>query len=152
MLDLLEQGAIPPVKSPVQQGQFTAAQAQSLKQAVASLRRTGTLPAGMPRELPGNQFQFPTPLLELAQIDRYDPATVAAKLPAQQRSCSPAATPTPRSAAPRKTTSPQAWRKPRRGSTTYTSTGLTTSSRRTSPGSRRPTTRHFRSPPSCGPR
>ena len=36
----------------------------------------------MARELPGNQFQFPTPLLELAQIDRYDPAAVAAKLPA----------------------------------------------------------------------
>ena len=82
ILDLLEQGPIPPVHSLVQQGQFTAAQAQSLKQAVASLRRTGTLPAGMPRELPGNQFQFPTPLLELAQIDRYDPAAVAAKLPA----------------------------------------------------------------------
>ena len=63
---------------------MTAAQAHSLQQelarAVASLRRTGTLPPGMPRELPG--FVFATPLLEFAQIDRYDPAAVAAKLPA----------------------------------------------------------------------
>ena len=63
---------------------MTPAQARSLQQelarAVASLRRTGTLPAGMPRVLPG--FVFPTPLLEFAQIDRYDPAAVAAKLPA----------------------------------------------------------------------
>ena len=34
----------------------------------------------MPRELPG--FVFATPLLEFAQIDRYDPAAVAARLPA----------------------------------------------------------------------
>jgi hypothetical protein len=86
MLDLLEQGPIPipPVTGAAQQGQMTAAQARSLQQAlaraVASLRRTGTLPPGMPRELPG--FVFPTPLLEFAQIDRYDPAAVAARLPA----------------------------------------------------------------------
>jgi uncharacterized protein len=86
MLDLLEQGPIPapPVTGAAQQGQMTAAQALSLRQelarAVASLRRNGTLPPGMPRELPG--FVFPTPLLEFAQIDRYDPAAVAARLPA----------------------------------------------------------------------
>ena len=65
---------------------MTAAQTRSLRQelarAVASLRRTGTLPPGMPRELVAGGFIFPTPLLEFAQIDRYDPAAVAAELPA----------------------------------------------------------------------
>ena len=65
---------------------MTAAQARSLQQelarAVTSLRRTGTLPPGTPRELVPGGFVWPTPLLELAQIDRYDPAAVAAKLPA----------------------------------------------------------------------
>jgi uncharacterized protein len=87
ILDLLEQGAIPPVTSPAEQGQMTAAQARTLQQelarAVASLRRTGTLPPGMPRELTVGGFIFPTPLTEFAQIDRYDPAAVAARLPAQ---------------------------------------------------------------------
>ena len=88
MLDLLQQGPIPApqVTGAAQQGQMTAAQARSLRQelarAVTSLRRTGTLPPGMPRELVAGGFIFPTPLLEFAQIDRYDPAAVAAKLPA----------------------------------------------------------------------
>ena len=69
----------------VQQGQISAAQAQGLQQAlaraIASLRRTGTLPAGLPDGLAGTFNGNGTPL-ELSQIDRYDPATVAAKLPA----------------------------------------------------------------------
>jgi alpha-beta hydrolase superfamily lysophospholipase len=86
ILDLLQQGPIPApqVTGAAQQNQMTAAQVRSLQQAVAravtSLRRTGTLPPGVPRELPW--FVFPTPLLEFAQIDRYDPAAVAATLPA----------------------------------------------------------------------
>jgi uncharacterized protein len=88
MLDLVQQGPIPApqVTGAAQQGQMTAAQARSLQQqvtrAVASLRATGTLPPGTPRELVKGGFVWPTPLLELAQIDRYDPAAVAAKLPA----------------------------------------------------------------------
>ena len=88
MLDLLQQGPIPApqVTGAAQRSQMTPAQARSLQQelarAVASLRRTGTLPAGMPRELVAGGFIFPTPLLEFAQIDRYDPAAVAARLPA----------------------------------------------------------------------
>jgi dienelactone hydrolase len=87
MLDLLQQGPIPPpqVTGSAQQAQLTPAQARSLQQALAravtSLRRIGTLPPGMPRELVAGGFIFPTPLLEFAQIDRYDPAAVAARLP-----------------------------------------------------------------------
>jgi pimeloyl-ACP methyl ester carboxylesterase len=55
---------------------------QSLERAVTSLRRTGRLPGGLPAEVT-NGFN-PTgwgTQLELSQIDRYDPATLAAKLP-----------------------------------------------------------------------
>ena len=48
---------------------------------VASLRRTGALPPGMQPGV-GLAYTFQRPLLELTQIDRYDPAAVAAQLPA----------------------------------------------------------------------
>ena len=84
-LDLLGQSTVASIASLVQQGQITAAQAQNLKQAlaraIASLRRTSTLPAGLPVGLAGTFNGNGTPL-ELSQIDRYDPAAVAAKLPA----------------------------------------------------------------------
>jgi predicted esterase len=84
-LDLLEQSSIAAIASLVQQGQIKAAQAhslgQALTQAVTSLRRTGTLPAGLPGGVAGT-FHGNGTLLELTQIDRYDPAAVAAKLPA----------------------------------------------------------------------
>jgi hypothetical protein len=85
-LDLLEQSSIASIASLVQQGQIKAAQAHSLEQAltraVTSLRRTGTLPAGLPGGVAGT-FRGNGTLLELTQIDRYDPAVVAAKLPAR---------------------------------------------------------------------
>ena len=84
-LDLIQQDSIASLTREVQQGQITAAQAQSLQQAlaraIASLRRTGTLPVGLPDGLAGT-FNDNGTLLELSQIDRYDPAAVAAKLPA----------------------------------------------------------------------
>ena len=84
-LDLLGQSSLASLASLVQQGQIKAAQAQSLTQAltraVTSLRRTGTLPAGLPGGVAGTFTGNGTPL-ELAQIDRYDPAVVAAQLPA----------------------------------------------------------------------
>ena len=84
-LDLIQQSSIASLTRDVQQGQITAAQAQSLQQALAraitSLRRTGTLPAGLADGLAGT-FNDNGTLLELSQIDRYDPAAVAAKLPA----------------------------------------------------------------------
>jgi len=82
-LDLIEQSTITSLTREVQNGQITAAQARSLEQAlaraIASLRRTGTLPPGLPSGVAGT---FQRPLLEAAQIDRYDPAAVAATLPA----------------------------------------------------------------------
>src|SRR5271166_1883966 len=82
-LDLIEQSTITSLTREVQNGQITAAQARSLEQAlaraIASLRRTGTLPPGLPSGVAGT---FQRPLLEAVQIDRYDPAAVAAKLPA----------------------------------------------------------------------
>jgi dienelactone hydrolase len=84
-LDLLEQTTIASLVSLAQQGQMTAAQAHRLQQAfaraVTSLRRTGTLPPGLPDGLAATFHSNGTPL-ELAQIDRYDPAAIAAKLPA----------------------------------------------------------------------
>ncbi len=84
-LDLIEQSSVASLTREVQQGQITAAQAQSLQQAlaraIASLRRTGTLPTNLPDGLAGT-FTGSGTLLELSQIDRYDPAAVAAKLPA----------------------------------------------------------------------
>jgi pimeloyl-ACP methyl ester carboxylesterase len=84
-LDLLGQFSIASLTLAVQNGQITAAQAQSLERALAravtSLRRTGTLPADLPDGVAGTFTDNGTPL-ELAQIDRYDPAAVAAKLPA----------------------------------------------------------------------
>ena len=83
-LDLIQQDSIASLTREVQQGQITAAQAQSLQQAlaraIASLRRTGTLPAGLPDGLAGT-FTGNGTLLELSQIDRYDPGAVAARLP-----------------------------------------------------------------------
>ena len=82
-LDLIEQSTITSLTREVQNGQITASQARSLEQAlaraVASLRRTGTLPPSLPSGVAGT---FQRPLLEAAQIDRYDPAAVAATLPA----------------------------------------------------------------------
>ena len=75
------------VMVPVHNGQFTAAQAHRLQQAItraiASLRHTGTLPPGLPAGVAGtfNRDGMGTQL-ELSQIDRYDPAALAAKLPA----------------------------------------------------------------------
>ena len=84
-LNLLGQSSIASIASLVQQGQIKAAQAQSLRQAltqaITSLRRTSTLPAGLPDGVAGTFNGNGTPL-ELAQIDRYDPAAVAAQLPA----------------------------------------------------------------------
>jgi predicted esterase len=83
-LDLLGQSTIASIASLAQQGQITAAQAQNLKQAlaraIASLRRTGTLPARLPDGLPGTFSNNGTPL-ELAQIDRYDPAAGRRQVP-----------------------------------------------------------------------
>jgi pimeloyl-ACP methyl ester carboxylesterase len=84
-LDLVEQSTIASDTVAIPQGYETAAQARSQEQAVArmvaSLRRTGTLPPGMsPGVGPARVFQ--QPLREAVQIDRYDPAAVAAKLPA----------------------------------------------------------------------
>jgi uncharacterized protein len=55
---------------------------ESLERAVASLRRTGRLPSGLPASVANsfNARDYGTPL-ELSQIDRYDPATLAAKIP-----------------------------------------------------------------------
>ena len=56
----------------------------ALARAIASIRRTGTLPSGLPAEVV-NSF---TPsgsgtYLEVSQLDRYDPAALAAKLAPQ---------------------------------------------------------------------
>jgi len=79
-LDLIEQSVFASIES-----QYTGAQARSMEQAVtrmiASLRRNGTLPPGMSPGVGLAQI-FQQPLREAAQIDRYDPAAVAAKLPA----------------------------------------------------------------------
>ncbi len=84
-LDLLTQTSRASLTLAVQNGQLTAAQAHSLQQALAravtSLRHTGTLPPGLPDGVAATFHGNGTPL-ELAQIDRYDPAVVAAKLPA----------------------------------------------------------------------
>jgi len=84
-LDLVEQSTIASDAVAIQQGDETVSQARSQEQAiariVASLRRTGTLPPGMsPGVGPARVFQ--QPLREAMQIDRYDPAAVAAELPA----------------------------------------------------------------------
>ena len=57
---------------------------QSVERAVASLRRTGALPGGLPAAVANslNPSDWGTQL-ELSQIDRYDPATLAAELPPQ---------------------------------------------------------------------
>jgi len=79
-LDLIGQSEIASIQS-----QYPGAQARSMEQTVtrmvASLRRTGTLPPGMSPGVGLAQI-FQQPLREAVQIDRYDPATVAAKLPA----------------------------------------------------------------------
>ena len=84
-LDLVEQSTIASDALALQQGYGTAAQARSQDQAaarmVASLRRTGALPPGMSPGV-GVARVFQQPLREAVQIDRYDPAAVAAKLPA----------------------------------------------------------------------
>jgi uncharacterized protein len=84
-VNLIEQSSIASLALEVQDGQITAAQARSLKNALAravtSVRRTGTLPPGLPDGLAAT-FHGNGTLLELSQISRYDPAAVAAKLPA----------------------------------------------------------------------
>ncbi len=84
-LDLVQQSSAASLARLVQQGQVTAAQAQTFEQAftraIASLRRSGTLPAGLPAEVAAT-FSDKDALLELSQIDRYDPAALAARLPA----------------------------------------------------------------------
>lgn len=84
-LDLIQQSATASLTREVMQGYVTAAQAKSTEQAfatmIASLRRTGKLPPGMQLGA-GVAATFQQPLLEATQIDRYDPATVAAQLPA----------------------------------------------------------------------
>jgi dienelactone hydrolase len=83
-LNLIEQSMIASLTLEVQNGQIAAARAHSLQQAIAravtSLRRTGTLPPGLPDGLAAGFQGMGTPI-ELSQISRYDPATVAAKLP-----------------------------------------------------------------------
>jgi dienelactone hydrolase len=86
-LDLLRQSSSASIASLVQNGQITAPQAHSLRQAItraiASLRRTGTLPPGLPAGVAGTFSRNGMGTqAELSQIDRYDPAAVAAKLPA----------------------------------------------------------------------
>jgi hypothetical protein len=65
-------------------GQLTAAQAASLTSTLASaireLRATGSVPSGLPAPL--SSLLSPATALYLYQADRYDPATLAAKLPA----------------------------------------------------------------------
>jgi alpha-beta hydrolase superfamily lysophospholipase len=84
-LDLVEQSTTASLTRAVMQGYATAAQARSQQQAVArmvtSLRRTGALPPGMSPGA-GVAQVFQQPLREAVQIDRYDPAAVAARLPA----------------------------------------------------------------------
>jgi len=84
-LDLVEQSTIAGNTLAIQQNDETAAQARSQDQAaarmVASLRRAGTLPPGMSPGV-GVARVFQQPLREAVQIDRYDPAAVAAKLSA----------------------------------------------------------------------
>ena len=84
-LDLIEQSATASLTRQVMQGYITAAQAKSTQQAfarmVASLHRTGALPPGLQPGV-GLAYTFQRPLREAVQIDRYDPAAVAAKLPA----------------------------------------------------------------------
>ena len=83
-LDLIEQSAIASLRRQVVQGYITAAQASSTGQAFArmitSLRRTATLSPGLSPGV-GLASVFQQPLGEAMQIDRYDPAAVAAKLP-----------------------------------------------------------------------
>jgi hypothetical protein len=79
-LDTIEQSMF----ASIQQNQtMTAAQQRSTEQAVTrmitSLRRNGTLPPGLQPGVGIAQI-FQQPLLEAAQIDRYDPAALAAKL------------------------------------------------------------------------
>jgi pimeloyl-ACP methyl ester carboxylesterase len=84
-LDLIQQSATASLTREVMQGYITPAQAKSAEQAfatmIASLRRTGKLPPGM-QPGAGVAATFQQPLLEAIQIDRYDPATVAARLAA----------------------------------------------------------------------
>jgi dienelactone hydrolase len=86
-LDLIGQTSIASLTLAVHNGQFTAAQAHRLQQAItraiASLRHTGTLPPGLPAGVAGTFSRDGMGTLrELSQISRYDPAAVAAKLPA----------------------------------------------------------------------
>ena len=84
-LDLIQQSATASLTREVMQGYATTAQAKSTEQAfarmIASLRRTGTLPPGL-QAGKGVAAIFQQPLREATQIDRYDPVTVAARLPA----------------------------------------------------------------------
>ena len=84
-LDLVVQSSDASITRQVMQGYLTAAQARSDEQAFArmtvTLRRTGALPPGM-QPGAGLASMFQRPLLEVTQIDRYDPAAVAATLPA----------------------------------------------------------------------
>jgi len=87
-LDLVGQSSLASLALAVRNGQISAAQAHGLGQAIThaitSLRHTGTLPGRLPAGAAGafNRNGMGTPL-ELSQIDQYDPAAVAAKLPAR---------------------------------------------------------------------
>jgi predicted esterase len=86
-LDVVQQSTIASLTREVQNDQMTAAQAQHLGQAlaraIATLRRTGTLPSHLPTGVAGMfNPNFTGTLRELYQIDRYDPAALAATLPA----------------------------------------------------------------------
>ncbi len=94
-LDLLQVQIDASLDKAVQAGKITQAQAQARKDAaataVASIRTTGTVPAGLPGDLA--QIFSPTSARYLQEIDRYDPADVVARLPAGTRmltSCSDA--------------------------------------------------------------
>jgi dienelactone hydrolase len=86
LLDLFERSSTASLTRLVQDGQISPARAQNLQlafaRAIASLRRTASLPTGLPPEVAAT-FDDTNALLELSQIDRYDPASIAAELPPQ---------------------------------------------------------------------
>ena len=87
VLDLLIEEVSAQVAIARQAGHLSAAQASSIKKtlarAIASLRTTGTFPRDLPDWM-ASEFHFTAAAhLYWAQLDRYDPAAVAAKLTPQ---------------------------------------------------------------------